>query len=148
MALSPRVTSHLRMKERARRRSIGVTLSGKVPLVLQAQMGLPPLKVVMDPRGIWRLGVPPVCRLSFIPSASASLNLLHSAPQKSLLRRQRTARSAWQLYFTDFIKKAQANTTKKLNVTQAAKEAGREYANLSVAEKEVCSLSNPHFSDI
>jgi hypothetical protein len=65
-----------------------------------------------------------------------------------LLRPPKPAPSAWQLYFTDFIQRAQANTTKKLNVAQAAKEAGQEYANLSAAEKEVRSLSNLHFSDL
>ena len=78
----------------------------------------------------------------------ASLILLsRSVPQKSLLRPPKLAPSAWQLYFTDFIQRAQANSSKKLNVAQAAKEAGQEYANLSAAEKEVCSLSNLHFSD-
>lgn len=68
--------------------------------------------------------------------------------QKSLLRPPKLAPSAWQLYFTDFIQRAQANTTKKLNVAQAAKEAGQEYANLSAAEKEVGSLSNLRFPEI
>jgi len=58
------------------------------------------------------------------------------------------APSAWQIYFTEFIQRAQANHTKKLNVAQAAKEAGQEYANLSPAEKEVSFLSNPRFSDL
>ena len=66
----------------------------------------------------------------------------HSVPQKSLLKPPKLDPSAWQLYFTDFIQKAQANTTKKLNIAQAAREAGQEYANLSSAEKEVRSLSN------
>ena len=123
-----------------------MTLSGKDLPVLQAQMGLSGLGV--DPRRLWRPELPPVRHLPFAPSASVSLNLPHSAPQKPLLRRQRTARSAWQLYFTDFIQRAQANTTKKLNAVQAAKEAGLEYANLSPAEKEVRSLPNPHFSDL
>ena len=70
----------------------------------------------------------------------------HSVPQKSFLKPPKLAPSAWQLYFTDFIQKAQANTTKKLNVAQAAKEAGQEYANLSAAEKEVRCLSNLGFS--
>jgi len=65
-----------------------------------------------------------------------------------MLRPPKLAPSAWQLYFTDFIQRAQASTTKKLNVAQAAKEAGQEYANLSTAEKEVRSLSNLGFSDI
>lgn len=71
-----------------------------------------------------------------------------SAPPRSLLRPPKLAPSAWQLYFTDFIQKAQANTTKKLNVAQAAKEAGQEYANLSSAEKDVSSLSNLRSSDV
>ena len=83
----------------------------------------------------------------FVPSISVTLILL-SAPQKSMLRPPKLAPSAWQLYFTDFIQRAQANTTKKLNVAQAAKEAGQEYANLSAAEKEVRFLSNLCFSDL
>jgi hypothetical protein len=58
------------------------------------------------------------------------------------------APSAWQLYFTDFIQRAQANTTKKLNVAQAAKEAGQEYASLSAAEKDVSSLSNLRLPEV
>lgn len=65
-----------------------------------------------------------------------------------MLRPPKLAPSAWQLYFTDFIQRAQANSTKKLNVAQAAKEAGQEYANLSAAEKEVGSSSNLRLSDI
>jgi hypothetical protein len=49
------------------------------------------------------------------------------------------APSAWQLYFTDWIQRQQASNTRKLNVAQAAKEAGQEYASLSAAEKEVRS---------
>jgi hypothetical protein len=48
------------------------------------------------------------------------------------------APSAWQLYFTDWIQRQQRLGTRKLNVAQAAKEAGQEYASLSAAEKEVC----------
>jgi hypothetical protein len=65
------------------------------------------------------------------------------APQKSMLRPPKLAPSAWQLYFTDFIQQAQASSSKKLNVAQAAKEAGQEYAKLSAAEKEVCLYSFP-----
>ena len=56
---------------------------------------------------------------------------------KSVLRPPKLAPSAWQLYFTDWIQKQQASGTRKLNVAQAAKEAGQEYACLSLAEKEV-----------
>jgi hypothetical protein len=55
---------------------------------------------------------------------------------KSVLRPPKLAPSAWQLYFTDWIQKQQASGTRKLNVAQAAKEAGQEYACLSNAEKE------------
>jgi len=57
-------------------------------------------------------------------------------PLKSVLRPPKLAPSAWQLYFTDWIQKQQASGTRKLNVAQAAKEAGQEYALLSPAEKE------------
>jgi hypothetical protein len=59
------------------------------------------------------------------------------APLKSQLRVPKLAPSAWQLYFTDWIQKQQATSTRKLNVAQAAKEAGLEYANLTEEEKEV-----------
>ncbi|KAI0053683.1 hypothetical protein FA95DRAFT_1481141 [Auriscalpium vulgare] len=59
-----------------------------------------------------------------------------SSPQKSLLRPPKLAPSAWQLYFTDWIQRHQASSTRKLNVAQAAKEAGVEYARLSLEEKE------------
>ncbi|KIK04711.1 hypothetical protein K443DRAFT_675725 [Laccaria amethystina LaAM-08-1] len=55
---------------------------------------------------------------------------------KSVLRPPKLAPSAWQLYFTDWIQRQQASGTRKLNVAQAAKEAGQEYACLSAAEKE------------
>ncbi|KAL1739161.1 EXP1-like protein [Schizophyllum fasciatum] len=58
------------------------------------------------------------------------------APTKSELRPPKLAPSAWQLYFTDWIQKQQASSTRKLNVAQAAKEAGQDYAALSAAEKE------------
>ncbi|KZT71445.1 hypothetical protein DAEQUDRAFT_665878 [Daedalea quercina L-15889] len=57
-------------------------------------------------------------------------------PLKSTLRPPKLAPSAWQLYFTDWIARHQASSSKKLNVAQAAKEAGQEYAKLSDAEKE------------
>ena len=60
------------------------------------------------------------------------------APQKSSLKPPKLAPSAWQLYFTDWIQRHQATSQKKLNVAQAAKEAGQEYAKLSSEEKEVC----------
>ncbi|KAL0580064.1 hypothetical protein V5O48_001923 [Marasmius crinis-equi] len=59
-----------------------------------------------------------------------------SAPLKSTLRPPKLAPSAWQLYFTDWIQRQQASNTRKLNVAQAAKEAGQEYASLSTEEKE------------
>jgi hypothetical protein len=57
---------------------------------------------------------------------------------KPVLKPPKLAPSAWQLYFTDWIQKQQSSGTRKLNVAQAAKEAGQEYANLSPEEKEVC----------
>ncbi|KIK67764.1 hypothetical protein GYMLUDRAFT_155078 [Collybiopsis luxurians FD-317 M1] len=59
-----------------------------------------------------------------------------SVPTKSALRPPKLAPSAWQLYFTDWIQRQQASNTRKLNVAQAAKEAGQEYASLSPEEKE------------
>ncbi|KZT24596.1 hypothetical protein NEOLEDRAFT_1156838 [Neolentinus lepideus HHB14362 ss-1] len=59
-----------------------------------------------------------------------------SAPRKSTLRPPKLAPSAWQLYFTDWIQRHQATSDRKLNVAQAAKEAGQEYASLSPEEKE------------
>jgi hypothetical protein len=63
-----------------------------------------------------------------------------TAPLKSMLRPPKLAPSAWQLYFTDWIQRQQASSSRKLNVAQAAKEAGQEYASLSEEEKEVCAL--------
>lgn len=57
-------------------------------------------------------------------------------PLKPVLRPPKLAPSAWQLYFTDWIQRQQASNTRKLNVAQAAKEAGQEYASLSPEEKE------------
>ncbi|KAH9850797.1 hypothetical protein C2E23DRAFT_869747 [Lenzites betulinus] len=59
-----------------------------------------------------------------------------SPPLRSTLRPPKLAPSAWQLYFTDWIQRHQASSSKKLNVAQAAKEAGQEYAKLSPEEKE------------
>ncbi|KAF8138358.1 hypothetical protein EV363DRAFT_1313741 [Boletus edulis] len=59
-----------------------------------------------------------------------------SPPLKSLLKPPKLAPSAWQLYFTDWIQRHQATSTRKLNVAQAAKEAGQEYADLTAEEKE------------
>ena len=64
------------------------------------------------------------------------INIL-SVPSKSLLQPPKLAPSAWQLYFTDWISRHQATNTRKLNVAQAAKEAGQEYALLTESEKEV-----------
>ena len=63
--------------------------------------------------------------------------MFYTAPTKSELRPPKLAPSAWQLYFTDWIQRHQATSSKKLNVAQAAKEAGQEYARLSAEEKEV-----------
>ena len=52
------------------------------------------------------------------------------------MRPPKLAPSAWQLYFTDWIQRHQATSPKKLNVAQAAKEAGQEYQRLSAEEKE------------
>ena len=60
-------------------------------------------------------------------------------PLKSALKPPKLAPSAWQLYFTDWIQRHQATSTRKLNVAQAAKEAGQEYANLTAEEKEACA---------
>ncbi|KAK7062008.1 hypothetical protein R3P38DRAFT_3303076 [Favolaschia claudopus] len=57
-------------------------------------------------------------------------------PLKSVLRPPKLAPSAWQLYFTDWIQRQQQSSSRKLNVAQAAKEAGQEYASLSEEEKE------------
>ncbi|CAL1701283.1 unnamed protein product [Somion occarium] len=59
-----------------------------------------------------------------------------SPPIKSTLKPPKLAPSAWQLYFTDWIQRHQASSHKKLNVAQAAKEAGQEYARLTSEQKE------------
>ncbi|KAH8118729.1 high mobility group box domain-containing protein, partial [Phellopilus nigrolimitatus] len=60
------------------------------------------------------------------------------APLRSALRPPKLAPSTWQLYFTDWIQRHQLlhGADKKLNVAQAAKEAGAEYAGLSPEQKE------------
>ncbi|KAI0254832.1 hypothetical protein BJV78DRAFT_1183178 [Lactifluus subvellereus] len=70
------------------------------------------------------------------PSVNGDQTRQAEVPQKSLLRPPKLAPSAWQLYFTDWIQRHQASSSRKLNVAQAAKEAGVEYARLSPEEKE------------
>ncbi|KAF8897809.1 hypothetical protein BD779DRAFT_1432085 [Infundibulicybe gibba] len=67
---------------------------------------------------------------------SVSMDKSSDSPLKSVLRPPKLAPSAWQLYFTDWIQRHQASNTRKLNVAQAAKEAGQEYACLTPEEKE------------
>lgn len=67
------------------------------------------------------------------PSATVRAN---DSPLKSVLKPPKLAPSAWQLYFTDWIQKEQAKGSRKLNVAQAAKEAGQDYARLTAQEKE------------
>lgn len=75
--------------------------------------------------------------LSYVRISNLGVCHANSAPLKSTLRPPKLAPSAWQLYFTDWIARHQASSSKKLNVAQAAKEAGQEYAKLSSEEKEV-----------
>lgn len=71
------------------------------------------------------------------PSPSKSSK--EDTPERSELRPPKLAPSTWQLYFTDWIQMHQTNSgDRKLNVAQAAKEAGAEYAQLTPEEKEVC----------
>ncbi len=67
-------------------------------------------------------------------------------PSRSELRPPKLAPSTWQLYFTDWIQRHQQRSSalgdgedggRKLNVAQAAKEAGAEYASLTPEQKEV-----------
>ena len=60
----------------------------------------------------------------------------HSVPHKPFLRPPESTPSAWQISVTDFIQKAHADTTEKLDIAQAAREALQEYTNISAAEKE------------
>lgn len=71
-----------------------------------------------------------------VEEAQAQEKRSESPPLKPVLRPPKLAPSAWQLYFTDWIQRHQASSHKKLNVAQAAKEAGQEYARLSADEKE------------
>ena len=64
------------------------------------------------------------------------------APLKSELKPPKLAPSTWQLYFTDWIQRHQLQSDKKLNVAQAAKEAGAEYASLTPEQKEVSVQSH------
>ena len=66
------------------------------------------------------------------------------APLRSHLRPPKLAPSAWQLYFAEWIQRHQAATSEKLNVAYAAKEAGREFANLSPKAKEVSTYTRIH----
>lgn len=73
---------------------------------------------------------------------------------RSELRPPKLAPSTWQLFFTDWIQKHQTQSVgdassgrKKLNVAQAAKEAGLAYANLLPEEKEVRFVSISRVSD-
>ncbi|KAJ8086926.1 hypothetical protein AAF712_005391 [Marasmius tenuissimus] len=80
-----------------------------------------------------KLSIPSAVEDSQSPDKDKSTD---SVPLKSTLRPPKLAPSAWQLYFTDWIQRQQALNTRKLNVAQAAKEAGQEYASLSSEEKE------------
>ncbi|KAI0751014.1 hypothetical protein C8Q80DRAFT_1098612 [Daedaleopsis nitida] len=71
-----------------------------------------------------------------VEEAQAQEKRSESPPLKSVLRPPKLAPSAWQLYFTDWIQRHQNLSHKKLNVAQAAKEAGQEYARLSTEDKE------------
>jgi hypothetical protein len=84
-------------------------------------------------------------RSSVEPPLDAASGKEASAPLKSELKPPKLAPSTWQLYFTDWIQRHQLNSDKKLNVAQAAKEAGAEYANLTPEQKEVRSLFDFEF---
>jgi len=59
-------------------------------------------------------------------------------PTKSELRPPKQAPSMWQVFFADWLARHKNQSPHdKLNVAQAAKEAGVEYKNLSAEEKEV-----------
>jgi hypothetical protein len=59
-------------------------------------------------------------------------------PVKSALRPPKQAPSMWQVFFADWLAQHKNRSPHdKLNVAQAAKEAGVEYKNLSAQEKEV-----------
>ncbi|KZS94117.1 hypothetical protein SISNIDRAFT_549330 [Sistotremastrum niveocremeum HHB9708] len=85
-------------------------------------------------------------RTSSTPNPPTVVTPLPHAPAvrgKSTLRPPKQSLSTWQIFFTDWIQRhsddvsaGQGLGQKKLNVAQAAKQAGKEYARLSVAEKE------------
>jgi len=57
---------------------------------------------------------------------------------KSKLHPPKQAPSTWQIFFTEFLQDYKSkNPTKKLNVSQAAKEGGAVYKSLNAREKEV-----------
>ena len=59
-------------------------------------------------------------------------------PTKSELRPPKQAPSMWQVFFADWLARHKNHSPHdKLNVAQAAKEAGVEYKNLSAEEREV-----------
>ena len=68
VAPSPKVTSHLRMKERARRRSTGMTVNGQGTPVFETRMGSPRVERIVGPRWLRRLELPPVCHFHFLRS--------------------------------------------------------------------------------
>ncbi|KAI0032956.1 high mobility group box domain-containing protein, partial [Vararia minispora EC-137] len=71
-----------------------------------------------------------------------------ASPQRSHLRPPKLAPSTWQLWFADWIQRQQATSDRKLNVAQAAKEAGAEYARLSPEEKEPYARRSQQLKDI
>lgn len=61
-----------------------------------------------------------------------------TVPTRSMLKPPKLAPSAWQLFFTHWIYRRQIERgDEKLNVAQAAKEAGAVYAVMTEEEKEV-----------
>ena len=69
------------------------------------------------------------------------------APARSELKPPKLAPSTWQLFFTHWIQQHQMqHGDKKLNVAQAAKEAGIVYARMSDKEKEVCGVLSLHYT--
>ncbi|PCH40861.1 hypothetical protein WOLCODRAFT_143263 [Wolfiporia cocos MD-104 SS10] len=70
------------------------------------------------------------------------------APLKSALKPPKLAPSAWQLYFTDWIAQHQRQSSKKLNVAQAAKEAGQEYAKLSPEQKQPYKIRSQQLKEL
>jgi hypothetical protein len=69
------------------------------------------------------------------------LILITDTPLKSELRPPKQAPSMWQIYFADWLQDHKARQPQdKLNVAQAAKEAGQLYKTLNAEQKEVCSM--------